>query len=333
MLIFITSSENASFKTELIASSDEHSIVEPFERDFTIVLFPDTQYEVQSFPEAWESMPQWVADNKEVNNIQAVIGLGDVTNQHSASEFKEAVKSWDILDRAGIPYVTVIGNHDYDSLPQRSAVSWNDNFGIDRFSTKSWYGGAYQNSTENYWINLDIGSHKYLVLALEFFPRTQVLQWAQSIITANSDREVIIATHGYLNGNGSRTLHGHAYGPDDNDCDGQQVWNNLLKLDSKILLTVCGHQIGGPTSAYSSDTGMAGNTVHQLFINHQNENNGGNGYMALLKFRPSAGKVEMTTYSALLNSFDSSGVYIFAYAEPALSSTAQLVTPPPSPGS
>ena len=295
----------------------------PNEADFTIVLFPDTQNEVQSYPNVWESIPRWVANNKTPQNIRAVIGLGDVTNEHTGIEFQEAVKGWNIIDNAGLPYIPVIGNHDYNSMHSRAATTWNDYLGVNRFSPKSWYGGAYNNSTENYWIKFNIGSHKYLILALEFFPRIEALHWAQSIISANTDREVIVATHGYLNGNGARTRHGDAWGPDENGSDGQQIWDNLIKLDSNIFLTVCGHQIGGPTSAYSRDTGIAGNTVNQLFINHQNEKNGGNGYMGLLKFQPSTGTIDVTTYSAYLNAYDSTGTCTFSYTGPAQSITTQ----------
>ena len=243
----------------------------PIESDFTMVLFPDTQYEVQYHQDIWKNMSRWVAANKKAHNIQAVIGLGDVTNQHTDIEFQDAVKGWNIIDNTGLPHVPVIGNHDYDSLRPRVAATWNRYLGVDRFSGKSWYGTACNNSTENYCIKFDVGTHKYLVLALAILSRPNVLKWAQTIIGANSDREIIVATHGYLNHNGHRTRHGDAYGPDNDSFDSQQVWDNLLKLNSNVFLTVCGHQIGGPTSAFSTDVGISGNSVHQIFLNYQNE--------------------------------------------------------------
>jgi hypothetical protein len=62
------------------------------ENNFSIILFPDTQKEVKYDPEMWESMPRWVVENREAFNIQAVIGLGDITDDCTFSEFAEAQK-------------------------------------------------------------------------------------------------------------------------------------------------------------------------------------------------------------------------------------------------
>ncbi len=284
--------------------------------DFTLVLFPDTQNMVSYYPATWEAMAQWVVDHKINNNIQAVIGLGDVTQHDNSLEYTEALRGWNKIKNAGVPYVPVVGNHDYDNLIMRSTITWNINLGIAYFSGKIWYGGSYKNHTENYYIKLDIGTQKYLIMALELFPRTVALTWAQGVISANTDRKVIITTHGYLNPDGTRTLHTDLGGPNQlglsGDNDGQQIWDNLIKLNSNIIMVVCGHQhypLRPQTSAYSIDKGVNGNLVHQFFINHQDEKNGGNGYMALLKFRPSLGLVEVKTYSPTLDAYDPTGTY------------------------
>jgi hypothetical protein len=292
--------------------------------DFTIVLFPDTQGEVTYNHPVWESMPDWVAANGVSQNIQAVIGEGDVVQNHTVPEFAEGALGWNVVDTAGIPYLVGIGNHDYDdglytNVPtgNRSATLFNTYFGVNRYSGKSWFGGSYNNSAENSWIKFDAGLQKLLVLTLEFFPRSEVLNWAQGVVTANPGRAVIVQTHGYLNNNGTRTLHTDPYGPDfyalNLDNDGQQMWDNFIKLNPNIFLVTSGHQICQPTSAYSEAHGNAGNLVHQLFVDHQCETNGGNGYMALLKFRPSLGRIDVTTYSAYLNAYDSTGVYTLQY--------------------
>jgi hypothetical protein len=295
-------------------SGSEKVAAKPNDKPFTFVLFPDTQYAVQSYPRVWESMTSWVADNRETQNIQAVIGLGDVTNEHTLNEFQEAVRGWDVIDDAGLPYIPVIGNHDYNGLSSRNATNWNRFLGVERFSKKSWYGRAHNDSTENFFIKFDVGSHKYLILALEFFPNRERLRWAQDIINSNKDREIIVATHGYLNHNGKRTRHGDAWGPDEKSSDGQEIWDNLIKGNPNIFLTTCGHQIGGPTSALSKDTGNTGNTVQQIFLNYQNVQNGGNGYLGLLKFRPSDGFIDMTAYSPYLNEYDPAGTQTLEYS-------------------
>jgi hypothetical protein len=280
--------------------------------DFTLVIFPDAQKMVKHYPSIWEAMAQWVVDHRVSNNIQAVISSGDMTNGGGSSEYKEALVGWNNIKNAGIPYVPIMGNHDYNDVTHRNVTWWNTYLGSAYFSGKRWYEGNYSSSGENYYIKLDIGTQKYLVLALEFFPRNKVLTWAQRIITANADRQVIIATHGYLNADGTRIQQSDSTGPVywrlSADNGGQQLWDKLIKLNSNIIMVICGHQ-HGRTSAYAPDYGVDGNLIHQFFINHQDGANGGNGYLALLKFRPSLGRIEVTTYSPALDAYDPTGAY------------------------
>ena len=75
-------------------------------------------------------------------------------------------------------------------------------------------------------------------------------------------------------------------------------------------MVVCGHQHAADRSSVCSpDYGVNVNLIHQLLVNHQMGQNGGNGYLALLKFRPSRGRIEVSTYSPTLNAFDPTGAY------------------------
>ena len=49
--------------------------------------------------------------------------------------------------------------------------------------------------------------------------------------------------------------------------------------------------------------GDHGNWIFQIGTNYQWEENGGNGYLRLLKFYPEENKVEVRTYSPYLNQF------------------------------
>jgi hypothetical protein len=285
--------------------------------DFTIVLFPDTQNMVSNDPSIWEKMAQWCVDHKSTNNIQAVMGLGDVTNNNNSTQYTEALAGWNRIKNAGIPYLPLIGNHEYPGAQprDRNGTLWDSFFGNIYFWGQTWFGTPRPNSTVNYHVKLNIGTHKYLILCLECYPRPSSVTWAQSILEQSPDREVIVATHSYLNNDGSRSLPSQTtisslgIGDGSLGYSGSQLWDILIKQYRNIFLVVCGHQITPPTSAYSQDTGVNGNLVHQLFCNHQYEANGGNGYLMLLKFRPSLGKIEVTSYSPTLNAYDSSGAY------------------------
>ncbi|MDQ1260951.1 MAG: hypothetical protein QG575_132 [Euryarchaeota archaeon] len=259
------------------------------DEDFSIILFPDTQKEVRYMPIMWESMPSWVVNNKETMNIKAVIGLGDVTDTSTDPEFTEAVNGWNMIKDADIIYVPLPGNHDLtisDSI-------WNKYFGTEYFSGKSWFSGAYQDNTAAYHVKFDVGSHKYLIIALRYNPSSSDLLWAQGIIDANKDREVIVATHSYLD---ASTLTG----------SGTIIWSNLVKQNKNIFLVVCGHMHSGTASSYVVATGVNGNKVNQLRVDYQDDNYGG-GYMEILRFQP--GKILTTAYSAYLDKTDSASAY------------------------
>jgi len=295
---------------------------------FTIVLFPDIQNMTELYPRVWELMPNWIEDHKTLFNIQAVVGLGDNTNEPANFEMEEAQKGWNAIHETGIPYIVCIGNHDYDAslysrgtVGSRSAGRFNDYFGVTRYLGRPWYGGSYQDSTQNSFITFSARSRQYLVLSLEFFPRSAVLAWAQGVIDAHPDAEVIVATHAYLNTDASR-LRGadpasrDAYGlVNDSSCDAQQLWERFISVNNRIGLVVSGHRHDGQSSysAYSVDVNTSGTLVNQLLVDYQDGVNGGNAYMMLLRFSASGDSVSAIPYSAYLDSFDSTGAFVMPW--------------------
>jgi len=292
--------------------------------DFTIVLFPDIQNMVDYAQPLWESMPKWVINNISNFNVKAVIGLGDNSNcadtNSSTNEFKEASKGWDLISSSHLPYVICTGNHDYDSsvtscgqVGSREATRFNKFFGVNRYSGETWFGGAYHLSTQNYFITFPIQNQQYVILALEFFPRSSVLKWAQGILDSinniHPDIKVILATHAYLKTDGSLFPHGSGsqavYGPDTyglkSGNSGEDLWNNFIKMNKNIGVVVSGHD---PRPPYLKDTvtvNASGYNVVQMVSNFQDykDSNGndtwGNGYMVLLKFSPSKDSLYATT--------------------------------------
>ena len=281
---------------------------------------------VNYYPAVWEGMPAWVGSNKTTQNIQAVIGLGDNTNEPADSEMQEARKGWDVIDNTGLPYVVCIGNHDYDAslissgqVGSRADMAFHKYFGPNRYSGKSWFGGADPDSTQNYYITFPIESQQFLILVLEFYPCTSVLAWAQGVLNDNPNAEVILATHAYLNPNGTRIDTNDSGGPRgyglaDSNSSGAELWDRFIKLNRNIKLVVCGHQTGGPTSAYSYGVDTAGLIVNQLFANHQFDANGGDGYMVLLNFHPPLDSVYVSIYSDFLKSYDPTGTYVMPWS-------------------
>src|SRR5262249_922996 len=146
--------------------------------DFTIIALPDTQNEVQFFPNVLNSQIQWIVEHQQDLNIQLVLGEGDIVNNFADPEQqRSSLAAFDHLDDAGIPYLLAIGNHDYDGAnPKagRPARGFNQFFGPARYATKPYYRGNFPpGSNENFFGVVEIGGQQFLILVLEFVPRPE----------------------------------------------------------------------------------------------------------------------------------------------------------------
>ena len=274
--------------------------------DFSVVLLPDTQFYSENHPTIFTQQTRWIVNNRTTWNIQFVIGEGDIVNTPSNNfEWVNADTSIKVLDNAGMPYVLAIGNHDYDDiLPSaRGTVAYNKWFGVSRYSKYPWYLGHLGTTNENFYATFTVSGQRYIVMALEYYPRDSALSWAESVMQANSDAKVIVTTHSFVFTDGTR---GDVC--DTNDMRGssgrnaETSWEQTLKEQPNLQLVVSGHLVS-TNSAYRSDLGTNGNLVNQIFTNFQNWTNGGNGYLRILKFRPSTNTIEVYTYSPTLNKF------------------------------
>jgi hypothetical protein len=108
--------------------------IAPSDPDFSIVLFPDTQFYNGSYNYVFQDQVNWVVTNKAALNIKMVIGLGDIVDGggypvdsagnvvgscHTAppsgwqKQWQQAQAAIKILTSHGITYQPTIGNHDY----------------------------------------------------------------------------------------------------------------------------------------------------------------------------------------------------------------------------
>src|SRR6266567_6936010 len=268
--------------------------------NFTVVVLPDTQNYSQYHPQIFDSQTQWVANNAAAQNIQLVIGVGDIVNTGtSATQWGNASHSAGILDQAHVPYAFAIGNHDYDTLPptSRAATTFNQYFGPSRYANSAYYGSTNlpAGSNENFYETFTWGGTSYLILILEFVPRNSALAWAKSVLDANTDKEVIVVTHSYLYSDNT-TVDECDTADMVGDNNGAMQWSKLISQYPNISVVLSGH-ITNQFNARRSDVGVGGNFVHQIFANWQTSTNGGNGYLRVMQFSPSNDTINVQTYS------------------------------------
>jgi ribosomal protein S28E/S33 len=263
-----------------------YQLVPSTPRNFTIVVLPDTQNYVLSYPAIFDNQTQWVANNAAGMEIVFVTHEGDLINDYSNfSQWDRANYSMSLL--GGCPWAIAPGNHDLNDIG--NTVNFNIFFGTSRFTGKPWYGGSYNNDNANSFELFDGGSDHYLILHLQYDPSDAVLAWAnQTVVTWGSSRRVIVTTHEYLTG-GSRTS------------IGENIWQKFIRPHAgHIFLVLSGHS---SRESRRTDT-VNGQTVYQVEADYQGDSNGGNGELRLLEFRPLEDKIYVKTYSPYLNSYE-----------------------------
>jgi hypothetical protein len=299
---------------------------------WSMVVLPDTQNYVErthAYP-LFQGQTNWIKDNKELFNIQAVLHEGDIVNRNSgtASNGVTAVQQWErardamhVLNGV-VPYIMTAGNHDY---------------GITNSQTRDTKLNTYFKATDNPLVNPATGGilkgtmvpgelqnayyeftapdgRDMLVLALEFWSRNSAVDWAKGVAqqAQYADHTAVLLTHSHVTpGNGFWTTGPNAYEMEGGN-DGQDVWNKLLDVTGNFEMTFNGH-LGGDETGYRVDANNAGVNVHQMFFNTQFESNAGNGWLRVVEFLEDGETVRIRTYSPHFDLYRTTSAHDFTF--------------------
>ncbi|QEL17915.1 metallophosphoesterase [Limnoglobus roseus] len=285
---------------------------------FTVVVLPDTQNYCASHPDQYMAQTKWIVDQKAERNIACVLHLGDITNNNNAKQWEVAVKAMKQLD-GHVPYFLSLGNHDYGTNGgcQTRATMFNDYFHVKDYRSLPTFGGTYDKEPErleNSFHRFEAGGRKFLVICLEFGPRTDVLRWANKVAEENADREAILVTHVYMYNDDTRynwaakatkqTWNPHSYGvakaTADDINDGEELWKKLVSKHGNFIMTLNGHVLGDGLGKLVSQTPDK-RDVAQMLVNFQMKPKGGDGWLRLLEFKADGRAVEVSDYSPTRN--------------------------------
>lgn len=282
------------------------------EGSFTIIVIPDTQdYTDGGSPsggfsgeQTFNTVLQWIADNKDEQKIVFVSHVGDIVNDYNSREqWVVARQAMDIIHGI-IPYGLAIGNHDMDTKTGEKKY-FEEFFGKERFYKFDWYGDSYNNNS--YQLITEEGIN-ILFLHLECNAPDDVLLWADGVLNKYPDHLVIVTTHMWLgpvvpwgksdyysipkgrmqwskchkNNNRGNTPH--------------EIWDKLIRHHSNINMVLCGDQRA--TQAFRlQSVGDKHNVVHELLTDIRD------GYIRLMRFTPAKNMIEVMTYSPTLKMF------------------------------
>lgn len=282
---------------------------------WTLVVLPDTQFYSESYPQLFADQTRWIAANKERYNIRYALHVGDVVNGDVPAQWTNAVAALARLDGA-VPYALTTGNHDYSEFYPARATRINTYFPPSMFQSWPTFGGVKDaDRIENSYHLFSAGGANWLILALEFGPRNAAVAWADSIAEQFPDRRIIYLIHAYLYDDDTRydwaakgvaqSRNPHFYSADwdpDGTNDGEELWQKLVRRHAASTLVIGGH-VTNDGQGRLAGRNDAGGVVHQLAVNYQTGNLGGEGYLRLLEFRPDGKTVQIKTYSPYTGSY------------------------------
>jgi len=265
------------------------------EKDFTVVVLPDTQHYVinSTNQRHFVAQTEWITQNRQVENIVGVIHNGDIVNEPQImSQWDNAEAAMSILEDPlpdypdGVPYIVAVGNHDQEPMGKRaSANNFNARFGVNRFSGRPYYKGHFGDRNDDSYIEFSAGSIKFLALALEYGNLSPDEQsWALEVIRSHPDHRVILDVHELIGASGNWTGAGESF-------------YELVKAEPNLELMTCGHNLG---ESRRTDT-FEGHTIHTMFANWQHLQEGGQGRLRVWRFSPTAGTLSVRTYSPSLD--------------------------------
>jgi hypothetical protein len=119
-----------------------------------------------------------------------------------------------------------------------------------------WVGDIFDG--KNTAVQFTYDNYHFMVINIEYDANITVLDWMQTLIKANPNVNVIVATHNFLNGNGT-------YGTSKTaDATWASNFAMLLIKDPNVFMTLNGHATGSGT-AYNHKEGSR----EEIFFNRQ----------------------------------------------------------------
>lgn len=255
-------------------------------RRFTLAVMPDTQYlfdgpSIDAAPV--EASLRYLLEHGREENIVFLSHLGDLTENGAKDECAAIGKAFELLDRRGVGYSVLAGNHDVKSATddQRGPTPYLDTFGPRRFRGKPTFGGASSDGYNTYHLFRAAG-REWMVLALDWRLSAKGYAWAKDMLARHPRTPVILTTHELVVQDDALSSYG------------QQLWDRLVKDHDQIFLTLNGHY--WPAGRVTRRN-AAGNDVHLHLTNYQNRYFGGAAMIRLYRFDLDRNVIDVETVS------------------------------------
>ena len=264
--------------------------------DFTFVIESDTQY----YNEDYEGNPDktvdgvyqhqlnihnWILANRERMNIQYLFHNGDIVDDEpNIKEWEQASAAYNLLDKAGIAYGVLAGNHDVGHL-SGSYGKYSTYFGESRYADNAWYGESYKDNRGHYDL-ISVGGIDFIMVYMGWGIGDEEIAWLNNVLAQYPERKAILNFHEYLLASG-----GLGEEP-------QRIHDEVVATNENVCMVFSGHYHNARTTTdtFVNEDGST-RTVYNMLFDYQGLLEGGAGYMRLMHFDLDDEKVIIRTYT------------------------------------
>ncbi|HEY8456039.1 MAG TPA: metallophosphoesterase, partial [Actinopolymorphaceae bacterium] len=280
------------------------------------------------FRDVYASMNAWLVRNQDARRIAYTFHTGDIVEKwtrqvdvegRAREQFQAASDLMKILERAGHPHGVVPGNH--DNITGRSNDLFNEYFPPSRYERTPWWGDSWRrNDNLNHYDVIEVDGAKFLMLYLGYFggpcswPQAtkearawcadkspdDTIEWANRVIAKHRDHNVIVATHNYINSNGSLAS------PDTSRWNeiGYRYWEEVIFPNENVFMVLSGHNQAVALNIKRDVGGVKGRIVVEMmadYAGHMIEGRRAVGFLRLLQVDVDAKTMAVNSYSPWLD--------------------------------
>lgn len=276
---------------QLIGEYGDNSQFAQTEEDrYNMVFVPDSQNATKFRGDVLDIAMDWMIENKDYANIEAVVSLGDnVEDFWETPQWEQISKNYATLAQNGIKTIVPAGNHDTDY--GRNYWYYNKYFGpgSDFDNLVSDYMIAYSPSGSGGVANVSAGSFDYKLVYIDMYQLESATEiaWLKGTLSKYSNCPVILVMHDIQNCSDTA--------PNETklSAKGNILWNIVKDYDNVFMM------VGGHSHGYGvlELTNNYGNKVYSVLADYQFSYNGGNALCKFAEFDEKGNKIRISTFS------------------------------------
>ncbi len=253
---------------------------EPAPTPFSIVWITDTQYLTYE-PDAYRALGEWIASQREAENICYVVGTGDIVQTFNMEYQWEEFEKFCAAFRDQIPDIYIAGNHDMRLKDGTFDLFVDHIYGKGGTEEQSYHAG--QGKYELF----SAGGIDWLIIGMSFGYGKEEAQWVKSVLDAYPERNAILLFHDYLYRDGTLVK------------NAKIMYSVALESSQNAKLVLCGHNAGFYIRTDQRDG--RNNYMQTIFCNRQSMDRQ-KGSIQLLKFDMDRGVIDFEYFSPISDS-------------------------------